>query len=131
MIPGLGRFPREGNDNPLQYSCLENPMDRTAWRAIVQGVHKESDMTKQYTLSLSKFAEDMECSMKSVTKSGLKFTSDSQARAVICSQLYGQPQGSSGRAWSLLQGVVPPWVALPTPGVAAQPPCCSSPREAR
>ena len=30
-IPGLGRFPGEGNDNPLQYSCLENPMDRGAW----------------------------------------------------------------------------------------------------
>ena len=31
LIPGLGRFPGEGNDNPLQYSCLENPMDREAW----------------------------------------------------------------------------------------------------
>ena len=30
-IPGLGRFPGEGNGNPLQYSCLENPMDRGAW----------------------------------------------------------------------------------------------------
>ena len=30
-IPGSGRFPGEGNDNPLQYSCLENPMDRGAW----------------------------------------------------------------------------------------------------
>ena len=37
-IPGLGRSPREGNCNPLQYSCLENPMDRGAWRAIVHGV---------------------------------------------------------------------------------------------
>ena len=33
----------EGNGNPLQYSCLENPMDRRAWRAAVQGVTKESD----------------------------------------------------------------------------------------
>ena len=33
-IPGLGRFPGEGNDNPLQYSCLGNPMDRVAWWAI-------------------------------------------------------------------------------------------------
>ena len=32
-IPGLGRSPREGNGNPLQYSCLENPMDRGAWQA--------------------------------------------------------------------------------------------------
>ena len=34
-IPGLGRSPGEGNGNPLQYSCLENPMDRGAWRATV------------------------------------------------------------------------------------------------
>ena len=34
-IPGLGRSPGEGNGNPLRYSCLENPMDRGAWRAIV------------------------------------------------------------------------------------------------
>ena len=37
-ITGLGRSPGEGNSNPLQYSCLENPMDRGAWWATVQGV---------------------------------------------------------------------------------------------
>ena len=37
-IPGLGRSPGEGNGNPLQYSCLENPMDRRAWWATVHGV---------------------------------------------------------------------------------------------
>ena len=37
-IPGLGRSPGEGNDNPLQYSCLENPMDRGAWWAAIHGV---------------------------------------------------------------------------------------------
>ena len=37
-ILGLGRFPGEGNANPLQYSCLENPVDGGAWWAIVQGV---------------------------------------------------------------------------------------------
>ena len=37
-IPGSGRSPGEGNGNPLQYSCLENPMDRGAWWAIVCGV---------------------------------------------------------------------------------------------
>ena len=46
-IPGSGRFPEGGNGYPLQYSCLENPMDRGAWRAIVHGVTKESDMTEQ------------------------------------------------------------------------------------
>ena len=44
-IPGLGRAPREGNGNPLQYSCLENPMDRGAWQAIIHRVTKESDTT--------------------------------------------------------------------------------------
>ena len=39
-IPGLGGSPGEGNGNPLQYSCLENPMDRGAWQAIVHGVAK-------------------------------------------------------------------------------------------
>ena len=38
LIPGSGRFPGEGNGNPLKYSCLENPMDRGAWQAIVHGV---------------------------------------------------------------------------------------------
>ena len=39
-IPGLGRSPGEGNGNPLQYSCLEYPMDRETWQAIVHGVAK-------------------------------------------------------------------------------------------
>ena len=38
LIPGLGRSPGEGNGNPLQYSCLENPMDGGAWWATVHGV---------------------------------------------------------------------------------------------
>ena len=40
MIPGSGRFPGEGNGNPLQYSCLENSMDRGAWKATVHRVVK-------------------------------------------------------------------------------------------
>ena len=44
-IPGLGRSHGEGNGSPLQYSSLENPMDREAWQATVHGVTKESDMT--------------------------------------------------------------------------------------
>ena len=45
-IPGSGRSPGEENDNPLQYSCLENSMDRGAWWAIVPGI-VESDATEQ------------------------------------------------------------------------------------
>ena len=44
-IPGSGRSPGEGNGNPLQYSCLGNPTVRGAWRAAVNGVAKESDVT--------------------------------------------------------------------------------------
>ena len=49
LIPVSGRSSGEGNGNPLQYSCLENPMDRGSWKGTVQGVTKESDnlVTKQ------------------------------------------------------------------------------------
>ena len=47
LIPGLGRYPGGGNGNPLQYSCLGNPMNRGTWRATVYGVAKESDTTER------------------------------------------------------------------------------------
>ena len=51
-VSGSGRSPEERNGNPLQYSCLENPMDRGTWWATVHGVEKESDTAEQLTLSL-------------------------------------------------------------------------------
>ena len=55
-IPGLGKSPGEGNGHPLQYSCLENPMDRGAWWATVHGVAKSqtrlSDFTFTFTVKL-------------------------------------------------------------------------------
>ena len=60
-IPRLGRSPREGNGNLLQYSCLENPMDRGAWQATVHRCHIWLDMTeatlahKNFYLSLYQF----------------------------------------------------------------------------
>ena len=50
LISALGRFPGEGNGNPLQYSCLRNPKDRGAWRTTVHGVAKESDTTEQLSM---------------------------------------------------------------------------------
>ena len=53
LISGLGRSPGEGNSNPLQYSCLENSMDREAWWATVQGRRVGQDLvTEQQQMSL-------------------------------------------------------------------------------
>ena len=54
LIPGMGRSPGGGNGNPLQYSCLENPMDRGAWEAIVHRVAKSQTRLRQ----LSKHMEE-------------------------------------------------------------------------
>ena len=51
-MPGLGRFPGRGHGYLLQYSCLENPTDRGAWRVAVHGVTKELDMTKAISSTL-------------------------------------------------------------------------------
>ena len=52
LIPGSGRSPGEGNGNPLQYSCLENPMDGGAWLATVHGVAKSQTRLNDFTHSL-------------------------------------------------------------------------------
>ena len=50
-IPGSGRYPGEGNGNPLQYSCLENPMDGEAWLATVHEVAKSRTWLSDFTIS--------------------------------------------------------------------------------
>ena len=50
-MPGSGRFPREGNGNPLQYSCLENPKDGGAWWTIVHGVSKSWTRLSDFTFT--------------------------------------------------------------------------------
>ena len=49
LIPGSGRSSGEGNGNPLQYSCLENPMDGGAWEATVHGVTKNQTELSNFT----------------------------------------------------------------------------------
>ena len=55
IVPGLGKSSGEGNGNLLQYSCLENPMDRGAWWAMVHSL-KELDMTEQLRHVLRRYA---------------------------------------------------------------------------
>ena len=49
-IPGSGRSPGEGNGNPLQHSCLENPMDRGAWWTMVHGVTQSQTLQKRVSM---------------------------------------------------------------------------------
>ena len=53
LIPGWGKSPGEGNDNPLQYSCLKNPMDRGAWWATVHRVAKSQTQLKRLSMHVS------------------------------------------------------------------------------
>ena len=55
LIPGSGRSPGEGNGNPLQFSCLENPMDRGTWQATVHVVAKSWTQLSDFTLSKQDF----------------------------------------------------------------------------
>ena len=68
-IPGSGRFPGEGNGNPPQYSCLENPLGRGAWWATAHGIVVELDMTQPVS--------------KSPRAHHRNFTVDRQARSTI------------------------------------------------
>ena len=54
-IPGSGRSSGEGNGNPLQYSCLENPMDGGAWWATVHGVSKSRTRLSNFTFTFIRF----------------------------------------------------------------------------
>ena len=56
LIPGSGRSPGEGNGNPFQYSCLENPMDRGAWQATVHRVAKSWTQLSDFTHTYIRFA---------------------------------------------------------------------------
>ena len=72
-IPGLGRSPGEGNGNPLQYPCLENPMDGGAWWAIVHGVATSQTRLSEFTFTFilplektegTKYSKPSQCYMK-------------------------------------------------------------------
>ena len=63
-IPGLGRSPGEGNGNPLQYSCLENPIDRGAWWPTVHGVAKSRTRLSDFTFKIMELVKAHSASTK-------------------------------------------------------------------
>ena len=65
LIPGLWRSPGEGKDNPLQYSCLENPMDRGAWQATVHRVAKSQTRLSDFIHTHTHKPADGHCSHQS------------------------------------------------------------------
>ena len=67
-VPESGRSPEEGNSNPLQCSCLENPMDRGAWWAVVHGVTKELDTTEQLSTHILGNARTWKSKVTSIYK---------------------------------------------------------------
>ena len=77
-IPGSGRSLREGNGNPLWYSCLENPMDRGAWWATVHGVTKSRTRLKQ----LSMLASILEITGGDLTTSTFKISKHRRLKIV-------------------------------------------------
>ena len=85
MIPGWGRSPGGGPGNPLQYSCLENPMDRGAWRATVHRVAKNQTQLKQLSMHACTYL----CVYKQVHV---------HAHACVC-LLCGALLQESGMAW--------------------------------
>ena len=60
-VPGSGRSPGEGNDNPLQYPCMENSMAREAWQAIVHGVTKSQTRLNITNTQISQYSSDDLC----------------------------------------------------------------------
>ena len=88
-VPGLARSPGEGNGNPLQYSCLENPMDRRAWRTTVHGV-AESDMTKRLSLHAYR-----------------KCSGENNPKLVKNKGFHNKEQSDQKRSWFTWQGLRP------------------------
>ena len=70
LVPGLERSPGEGNDNPLQYSRLENSMDRGAWRATIHGVAKSRARLSTHTHCFSLASEEARVFLSAQDKQG-------------------------------------------------------------
>ena len=72
LIPGLGRSPGEGNGNPFQYSCLENPMEAGAWWATVHGVAKSRKRLSDFTFTFKLSHRNLFFHISGGQKSGIK-----------------------------------------------------------
>ena len=91
-MPGLERSPREGNGNPLQYSCLENAMDRGAWWAIVHGVTKSRIQLKRLSMHRPKEWKE---------KHNFQMYIEEQPEVVTFGAGQGGMRGEGGTCWKV------------------------------
>ena len=110
LIPGSGRSPGEGKGNPLQYSCLENPMDRGAWWATIHGVAKSRTRLSDFcvcvcVLCVRHFANCFNGSFLSLNPPN----STAEMRQIICCQ----PQSHASASSLLLSPSIFPCVSHP------------------
>ena len=88
LIPGSGRSPGRVHGNPLWYSCLENPMDRGAWRATVHGGHTESETTEvtQHICTHALHRVRIQKVLEIITKEGCHLPTDFSVIEQVLSQ---------------------------------------------
>ena len=104
LISELGRSPGEGNGNPLQYSCLENSMNRGVWRAMVHGITKELDMTEHAHMHQRKIVP------ASLLHSWASAAKSLQSCLTLCNPTDCSPPGSP--VPGILQARILEWVAI-------------------
>jgi len=107
----LGRCPGEGNGNPLQYSCLENPMDREAWLGYSPRGRKESDTTEQlhfqhFPLGLTGFYLPVQGTLKSLIQHH-----SSKASVLQCSAFF---MDQAGLHFFMKYPVYEEWTSVPS-----------------
>ena len=112
-IPELGRSSGEGNGNPLQYSCLENPVDRGAWEAVVHGVTKSRTRLSDFTLKIpsghqSNFLPCIHANKPDNFAAGL-LTCPSPCFLVPDLELRDKPWGGAGPQVSTFTHIHSPW----------------------
>ena len=86
MIPRSGRSPGEGNDNPLQYSCLETPMDRGVWQATVHRVTKSRAGLSDFIFFLNKYLS-VYCSVPKAWKYCVTCDRPTVGASLLCPEL--------------------------------------------
>ena len=107
--PWSGKFPGEGHGNPLQYSCLENPMDRGPWRATVHRVAPSTPGRREGLWACYwEGPSELPCAYSPIIKTGLTACVLTQSCTTLCDPLDCSPPGSS--VHGILQARILEWV---------------------